>query len=90
MPIDYNAAIPDGCDLIELSAHAMMFFQGAPYEDEDWFGGAHAEISHAIENYKPELYGYEFDRGSVPSFGYGTSAATGCREVIPVRPIYSK
>ena len=67
----------------------MIWFQGAPYEDENWFGGAHAEMNQAIENYRPELYGYKFAKDLYPCFHYGTSAATGCRAVIPVRALDS-
>lgn len=85
VPLDFNSDIPEGFEIIELPVHLMMWFQGAPYEDENWYGEAHSEMYRAIENYKPELYGYEFAKDSAPCFGYGTSAATGCREMIPVK-----
>jgi hypothetical protein len=62
-----------------------MWFQGAPYEDEEWYGHAHEEMDRAIANYKPELYGYGFACDEAPRFYYGAGAATGVREMIPVR-----
>lgn len=84
-PVDYDGEIPDDFDIVELPSFLYMHFQGAPYEDESWFGCAHEELARAIDNYKPELYGYEFAKDAAPHFMYGTSAATGCREMIPVR-----
>lgn len=88
--LDFDSYIPEGFDIIELPAHLMMLFQGAPYENEEWYGEAHSELRRAIKNYVPELYGYEFAKHSAPHFYYGTSAKTGCREMIPVRPLLSK
>ena len=87
VPADYNLDIPDGFDIVDLPPFLYMWFQGAPYEDENWFGCAHEELARAISNYKPELYGYEFAKDSAPHFMYGTSAATGCKEMIPVRSL---
>ena len=82
---DYNGVVPEGFEIIDLPNFTYMWFQGAPYEDEDWYGHAHAEMSRTIEGYKPELYGYEFARDEAPSYNYGASAATGVREMLPVR-----
>ena len=90
VPADYNDKIPEGFEIIDLPAFWYMWFQGAPYDDENHFGGAHEELGRAIENYKPELYGYEFAKDSAPHFHYGTSAATGCKEMIPVRRLSIK
>jgi len=85
VPVDFNSDIPEGFEIVELPSHIYMWFNGAPYEDEQWFGCAHEELGRAIANYKPELYGYEFAKDSAPHFHYGTSAATGCKEMITVR-----
>ena len=90
VPVDFSGEIPEGFEIIDLPSCLMMWFNGAPYEDENWFGGAHAELSSAIQNYKPELYGYEFAKDCAPHFYYGASAATGCREMIPVRRMPTK
>ena len=90
VPVDFNAEIPEGFEIIDLPSHFYMWFNGAPYEDENWYGYAHEELGRAISNYKPELYGYEFAEDSAPHFHYGTSAATGCKEMIPVRRLAKK
>lgn len=90
VPLDFNSGIPDGFDIIEIPAHLMMWFQGAPYENEEWYGEAHTEMYSAIKNYNPELYGYAFDTESAPRFEYGTSAKTGCRVMIPVKRLSEK
>ena len=83
--VGYNLKIPEGFEIVDLPPFLYMWFQGAPYEDENCFGDAHEEMAKTIANYKPELYGYEFAEDSAPHFHYGTSAATGCKEMIPVR-----
>lgn len=87
VPIDFNSTVPTGCDIVDIPACKMIWFQGAPYEDENWFGGAHSEMSQAISNYKPELFGLVFAKDTLPLFHYGTSAEKGCREVIPVKKL---
>ena len=83
VPLDYNSSIPEGCEIIGLPEHTMLWFQGAPYEDENWYGGAHSEMYHAIQNYRPELYGFRFAYDLAPEFYYGTSAKDGCRQLVP-------
>lgn len=84
VPLDYKFSVPEGCDIIELPEHTMLWFQGAPYEDENWYGGAHSEIYNAIKNYKPELYGYRFAYDLAPEFHYESSAKDGCKQLVPV------
>ena len=90
VPLDFTSELPKGFDIIELPAQLMMSFRGAPYEDESWYGEAHEELRRAIAAYRPEQYGYEFARDSAPHFHYGASAAAGCWEMIPVRPLLKK
>ena len=84
VPLSYNGSVPKGCDIIDLCEHTYLWFQGMPYEDENWYGGAHSEINYAIKNYKPELYGYRFTYDQAPEFYYGASAKDGCRQLVPV------
>ncbi|WP_312699043.1 AraC family transcriptional regulator [Sedimentibacter sp.] len=84
VPLDYNSSLPDGCEIIELAEHTMLLFQGSPYADENWYGGAHDEIYNAIKNYKPEFYGYKFAYDSAPEFYYGATAKDGCKQLVPV------
>jgi len=87
VPADFDGEIPEGFDVIDLSACHYLWFNGAPYEDESWFGHAHEELGRVIAGYRPEVCGYEFAPDLAPHFHYGTSAATGCREMLPVRRV---
>lgn len=85
VPTDFNSSVPIDCSIIDIPEHKAIWFQGAPYEEENWFGEAHSEMNQAVKNYKPELHGLTFASDTYPIFHYGTSAETGCREVVPVR-----
>ena len=87
IPLDFSGEIPKGFEVVPLPSSLYMWFNGAAYEDESWYGCAHEEIYRAIANYKPELYGYEFAKDIAPTFTYGASAINGCRTIIPVRKI---
>ncbi len=84
VPVDYDLDIPEGCEVIELKEHTMLWFQGAPYEDENFHGEAHAEIAGAIHDYRPESFGYRFAYDLAPEFHYGTTTKDGCRQLVPV------
>lgn len=90
VPVDFSGSIPEGFDLVDLPPHLYMWFSGAPYEDESMFGVAHEELYRAIAHYKPELYGYEYAKDAAPIFHYFASAATGVRQMIPVRRLPGK
>lgn len=90
VPFDFNGWIPEGFEMVDLTSHLYMWFNGAPYEDECMFGVAHEELYRAIANYKPELYGYEYAKDSAPIFHYFASAVTGVRQMIPVRRLPGK
>ncbi|MDD4494337.1 MAG: AraC family transcriptional regulator [Eubacteriales bacterium] len=84
VPLDFDGDIPDGCDIIELCEHTYLWFQGQPYEDENWYGYAHDELRNAVENYKPELYGYKFAHDKAPHLFFGATPKNGVKELIPV------
>lgn len=85
VPAEFSGDVPEGFEVIDLPRSLMMWFQGAPYEDETWFGEAHSEMYQTIDSYRPEQYGYAFAPDAAPRFSYGTSAEKGCREMLPVR-----
>lgn len=87
VPLDYAGPIPAGCDEILLEAHPMLWFQGAPYEDEEQYGQAHAEVARAVASYQPERLGYRFAYDQAPEFHYGAPAKEGCRQLVPVTPL---
>ncbi len=87
VPFDFDGEIPDGFALVDLPSHLYMWFNGAPFEDENMFGAAHQELYNAIAKYKPERYGYEYAKDSAPVFHYFASAVNGVRQMIPVRQL---
>ena len=86
VPLEGEVTVPDGCEVIEVGERQLLCFQGAPYEDEAWYGGAHEEMGRAIEHYRPELYGFRFAYDLAPAYTFGASAQRGCRVWIPVAP----
>lgn len=81
---DWQGKLPDGCDIIALPEQTVVWFQGMPYDDENWYGGAHAELDHAMNHYNPALFGYQFAFDVYPQFQYSASAKKGVKAVKPV------
>lgn len=90
VPADFDGEIPEGFEMLDIPAQFYMWFNGAPYEDENMYGVAHEELYRAIAGYKPELYGYEYAKDAAPVFHYGASAASGVKQMIPVRRLPKK
>jgi hypothetical protein len=65
VPLEYSGEIPDGFEIIELPPCKMLIFQGPPYEDEK-FMGAIGDLWKQTKNYKPKIYGYEWDNEIAP------------------------
>ena len=86
VPINYSGEVPEGFDLIDLKPCKMMVFQGQPYEDEN-FGEAIDEVWKAIENYKPELYGFQWAYEEAPRFQLAPMGYRGYIEARPVRTL---
>ena len=87
VPLTGEVTVPEGCEVIEVGERQLLCFQGMPYGDEAWYGGAHGEIGRAIERYRPELYGYRFAYDLAPAYTFGANAQRGCRVWIPVVPL---
>lgn len=58
--VDYDEAIPEGFDVIELPASKYLMFQGEPFEEEDYCQ-AIEEVQAAIKKYNPAVLGYQWD-----------------------------
>lgn len=86
VPIDYCGEIPEGFDIINLKPCKMMVFQGPPFEEEK-FGEAIDELWKAIENFNPELYGFEWADEDAPKFQLIPIGYRGYIEAKPVRQI---
>ena len=79
VPLYYNKPIPDGCDVIELPPCTMLYFQGAPFEDENDFGEAIGTLWDVMKSYDPSTYGWQYAPSLAPYFNFGASAKTGAR-----------
>jgi len=84
VPADFSGTIPDGCEIMDLPKCKMMIFQGPPYEDEE-FETAIGELWQAIDNYNPELYGFEWAPEDAPRFQLEPVGYRGYIEGRPVR-----
>ena len=85
VPQDYSKDIPNEYEMLELPPCTMLYFNGMPFENEEDFFNAIGIVIEAIENYKPELYGYAFADDIAPKFNFGAAAKTGARMAVPVK-----
>jgi len=85
VPADYSKPLPAGYEMLELPPCSMLYFRGMPFENEDDFCKAIDIVFKAIENYKPELYGYGFAEEVAPKFNFGASAEMGAKMAVPVK-----
>ena len=83
---DYHGEIPDGFDIIELAPCKLLVFQGEPYNDED-FQAAVGVCMERIENFNPEVYGYQYAPDIAPKMQL---APQGWRGYIEMKPIVDK
>lgn len=83
VPLDYNKPIPAGCDMIGLPPCVMLYFQGAPYEDENDFSEAIGTLWEVMDIYDPMLYGWRYAPELAPYFNFGAGAKTGARMARP-------
>jgi AraC-like DNA-binding protein len=90
VPLDYNNEIPEGFDLIELPPCKMMVFQGEPYEDDENFESEISNVWKAIENYNPEIYGFQWAEQEAPRFQLAPMGYRGYIEARPVKTINNK
>jgi len=84
VPADYAKAVPEGYDIIDLPACTMLYFNGAPYEDEEDFCKAIEIVFEAIENYDPANYGWQHAPEQAPRFNFGACAAKGAKLAVPI------
>jgi len=85
VPSDYQGAIPEGFEVIELEPSKMMVFHGQPYNDED-FEGIILNIQKAIAEFNPIVYGYKWANDS-PAFQLAPIGKRGYIEAKPVKEI---
>ena len=61
VPLDYDGALPEGFEVIELPAAKYLMFRGEPFAEED-YEQAIGELRQALESYDPKAAGYEWDK----------------------------
>ena len=59
LPLDFDKAIPEGFEIIDLPPCKMMVFQGEPYEDVNFMTEV-SSLMKTIDNYNPKVYGFEW------------------------------
>lgn len=89
VPEDYAGEIPEGFEIIDLLPCKVMVFQGPPYED-DKFEDAIGDLWEVMNNYNPELYGFEWADEDGPRFQLAPMGYRGYIEARPVRQIHAK
>ncbi|GHU73558.1 hypothetical protein AGMMS49992_12550 [Clostridia bacterium] len=87
VPMSYDKPIPDGYDVVELPPCTMLYFIGAPYANENDFDTAIGIVWEAMDAYKPERFGWQYDPELAPRFNYGADAKGGARMAVPVKKI---
>src|SRR5690554_6909189 len=83
---DFAGEVPEGFEIIDLPATKMMIFQGEPYDDDN-FQDAIGEVWEAINQFKPELYGYRWADKLAPRFQLEPQGYRGYIEARPVQEI---
>lgn len=86
VPEDYKGEIPDGFEVIDLKPCKLIVFQGEPYDDED-FQTAVGACMERINDFNPEVYGYEFDDAVAPRMQLSPQGWRGYIEMRPVKSI---
>ncbi len=84
--VDYSGEVPNGMEIIDLKPCKMMIFHGQPYKDEEMVRAIN-EVWAAIDNYKPENYGYKWADEDGPRFQFAPLPERGYIEARPVRDI---
>lgn len=80
---DYQGAVPDGLDVIELPPAKYLMFQGEPF-DEECYEQAIADIWDAEKKYDPSVIGYEWDYAN-PRIQLEPRGERGYIELLPVK-----
>ena len=87
VPVDYDKPIPEGFEIIELAPCTLLYFQGAPFEDENDFCEAIGILWELMDEYDPKLYGWEYAPELAPYCNFGAGAKTGAKMARPVKKL---
>ena len=89
LPLDFNKIVPEGFEIIELPPCKMMVFQGEPYDDVN-FTTEVSSLMRIIDDYNPEIYGFEWADDGAPRFQLAPIGYRGYIEARPVKQINNK
>lgn len=89
LPLDFDKIVPKGFEIIELPPCKMMVFQGEPYDDVN-FTTEVSSLMRIIDDYNPEIYGFEWADEEAPRFQLAPMGYRGYIEARPVKQINSK
>ena len=81
---DYAGEVPQGFDVIDLEPCKLLVFQGEPYDDAH-FGEAVGLCMERIEQFNPEVYGYQYAEELAPKMQLAPMGWRGYIELRPVR-----
>lgn len=80
---DYEGAVPEGFDVIELPKAQYVMFQGEPFEEEDYCQ-AIEQVQEAIGKFDPSATGYQWDKDN-PRIQLEPIGTRGYIELLAVR-----
>ena len=86
VPSDYDGAVPEGFEIIDLEPCKMMVFRGEPYNDDD-FDEAIAGMWEAMDKFDPAFCGFEWADADAPRFQLMPVGQRGYIEARPVREL---
>ena len=89
LALDFDKIVPKGFEIIELPPCKMMVFQGEPYDDVN-FTTEVSSLMRIIDDYNPEIYGFEWADEEAPRFQLAPMGYRGYIEARPVKQINSK
>ena len=89
LPLDFDKIVPEGFEIIELPPCKVMVFQGEPYDDVN-FTTEVSSLMRIIDDYNPEIYGFEWADNEAPRFQLAPMGYRGYIEARPVKQINSK
>ena len=87
VPADSDLDIPNGYELIDLHPSVMLYMNGSPYSNEEYFCEAIEIVNDALVTYDPEIFGWKFDYENGLSFNFGASAKKGARIAVSIRKL---
>ena len=84
LPVNYSGKIPPGCEIVDLEACDMLYFQTEPFDKEEDFGIAIENVLRTIDKYNISSYGFEYAFDLAPKFNFGASTDMGAKQALPV------